>query len=250
MRLAALVAACLAAGLLTKARTKAELEQSEARLRADVTFLAADECEGRGPNTRGLDRAADYVSDQMRRTGLLPGFKGGWYQPFGVPGAAAELTLAGPLGQQIRPAPGKGFSVLGHNEAGSATGALVFVGYGLSTPEYDDYAGIDVTDKIVVFLREAPRAGRPTLSPEMRKAMKLRPKLVQVLKHKAKAALVVNDADAAADGDAPPDWSYIDVGNGRAPALFVRRALVERMLPAGKTLAGIERAIGRDLKPD
>ena len=144
--------ATLAIGLaaVLAARAAETNNASLARLQADLTFLASDECEGRGPNTRGLDRAAEYVSDQMRKVGLTPGFKGGWYQPFGVPGATGELTLAGPLGQKIQPAPGKGFNVLGHNEAASVTGSLVFVGYGLATPDYDDYAGIDVEGKIVV----------------------------------------------------------------------------------------------------
>src|SRR4051794_30761195 len=98
MRLAALVVCLAAAGLVAKVRTRAELDQSEAHLRADVTFLASDECEGRGPNTRGLDKAADYIRVRMGKIGLTPGSKdGGWYQPFGLPGAVGELTLAGPL---------------------------------------------------------------------------------------------------------------------------------------------------------
>jgi hypothetical protein len=31
----------------------------EARMRKDITFLASDECEGRGVGTKGLDLAAD-----------------------------------------------------------------------------------------------------------------------------------------------------------------------------------------------
>ena len=39
------------------------------------------------------------------------------------------------------------------------TGGVVFAGYGITAPEYnyDDYAGIDVKDKIVLILRHEPQ---------------------------------------------------------------------------------------------
>ena len=47
-------------------------EAAEARLRRDVTFLASDECEGRGIGTKGLDKAADYIVAQFTEAGLKP----------------------------------------------------------------------------------------------------------------------------------------------------------------------------------
>ncbi len=41
-------------------------------LRADVSFLASDELEGRATPSPGLDRAADYIAAQFRRAGLAP----------------------------------------------------------------------------------------------------------------------------------------------------------------------------------
>src|SRR5690242_13617643 len=65
--------------------------QSEARLRRDVTFLASDECEGRGPGTRGIDRAADHIAGQFKQAGLKPGgADGGYFQPFTIDGAVLE----------------------------------------------------------------------------------------------------------------------------------------------------------------
>src|SRR5438067_3019077 len=74
---------------------------SETRLRRDVTFLASDACEGRGPTTRGLDLAARYIAGEFRRIGLKPGPGGSYFQPFAVPGASGSLVLTGPLGQVV-----------------------------------------------------------------------------------------------------------------------------------------------------
>src|SRR5262249_23017758 len=48
---------------------------------------------------------------------------------------------------------------------GSAQGEVVFVGYGISSPKqgHDDYAGLDVKGKIVLFVRGTPQGIDPSL---------------------------------------------------------------------------------------
>src|SRR3954453_18795681 len=48
-------------------RRPTKIEESEARLKRDVTFLASDECEGRGPTTAGLKIAGDYIADEFKK---------------------------------------------------------------------------------------------------------------------------------------------------------------------------------------
>ena len=65
---------------------------SEERMKRDITFLASDECEGRGPGTKGIDKAADYIVEQFKEAGLKPGgVKGTWFQPFTIGGSLAKL---------------------------------------------------------------------------------------------------------------------------------------------------------------
>src|SRR5262249_59721232 len=45
---------------------------SEARLKRDVSFLASDECEGRGPASKGLVLAGDYIANEFKKAGLKP----------------------------------------------------------------------------------------------------------------------------------------------------------------------------------
>src|SRR5207248_8682979 len=82
-------------------------EESEARMRRDITFLASDECEGRGPGTKGIDKAADFIAAEFGKSGLKgAGAEGSYFQPFSIFGAAepdgqSTVSLLGPLGQTI-----------------------------------------------------------------------------------------------------------------------------------------------------
>src|SRR5207244_2037988 len=97
----------LGLALLSGARLWASNEEVEARMRRDVTFLASDECEGRGPGTKGIDKAADYIAGEFQKAGLKPGgVNGTYFQPFTVAGTAKlegpnVVRLRGPLGQEI-----------------------------------------------------------------------------------------------------------------------------------------------------
>jgi hypothetical protein len=234
---------------------------SEARLRRDITFLASDRCEGRGPMTPGLDLAADYIAAELKKAGLKPaGADGTWFQPFTLPAAVLErpatLALHGPLGQDVELRQGSQFHPMGVGRAGKASGApLVFAGYGITSTgktKYNDYDGLDVEGKVVVLLRGAPLGANNQVAPELWQFAPFVRKLENAAKHKAAAALIVNDADTARDGDHLIDFNYtaLDGTPGKLPAFHLKRAVLEAMLPGGADgLRDLERRIDRDLKP-
>ena len=94
-------------GLLLAAATTtlANSEESQARMKKDLFFLASDECEGRGVDTGGINKAADYIANEFKKAGLRPGGVDGYFQPFtiniGGKIKEAKLALRGPLGQTI-----------------------------------------------------------------------------------------------------------------------------------------------------
>lgn len=53
-------------------------------LRANLTFLASDELEGRNTPSPGLDSAADYIAERFRRAGLEPAAPGHSYFQVGT----------------------------------------------------------------------------------------------------------------------------------------------------------------------
>jgi len=128
-----------------------------------VRFLADDRLEGRETGSAGYEKAAVYVTEQFRAVGLAPAGSNGYRQPvdFRVtridqPRSSLELLRDG----TARPVTlGEDAAIMAHFETVPATEAdTVFVGYGLRIPEwnYDDFAGLDLKGKIVVFVRGGP----------------------------------------------------------------------------------------------
>src|SRR4051812_44674752 len=93
--------------LLGTAAAWAAEDGTEARLRKDITYLASDECEGRGVDTQGINKAAEYILNEFKKAGLKPIVENpGYFQPFSISGVAKldspnTLTLKGPQGQVI-----------------------------------------------------------------------------------------------------------------------------------------------------
>ena len=61
-----------AAAVLSTLGTLTAADPITARVRTDLEFLAGPECEGRGPKTAGIHKAADYIAEQFRAAGLRP----------------------------------------------------------------------------------------------------------------------------------------------------------------------------------
>jgi len=130
-----------------------------------MSFLADDLLEGRDTGSRGYDIAALYVATRFEAAGLEPaGDEGSWYQWF--PLAAAKVVpegckavLLGGDGERTLEF-GEDYLMWGTpgREKAEVEAPLVFVGYGVTAPEldYDDYAGLDVSGKILVMLPNAP----------------------------------------------------------------------------------------------
>jgi hypothetical protein len=141
--------------------------------RAHMAFLADDLLEGRGTGTRGQELAARYVAAQFEAMGLSPaGAAGTFYQrvplrEITVVPEKCGVTLT-ESGASVDLKWGDEFVTAGNasKEDTDVEGPVVFVGYGVTTPDssYDDYAGIDVKGKIVASLSGAP----PSLPSELR----------------------------------------------------------------------------------
>ena len=166
-------------GLLLTLATAADLAADdetaaiEQRLADAVQYLASDELEGRGINTKGLDLAAEYIATQFAEAGLKAElFDGTPMQKFSVTtsakvGTKNSLAFVGKADegepQRLELKLGEDFTPLAVGGSGSIDLPLVFVGYGITGngENYDDYAGIDVEGKAVVILRHEPQQDDP-----------------------------------------------------------------------------------------
>src|SRR4051812_26580441 len=131
-----------------------------------MAFLASDKLKGREAGSPEYDIAANYVADQMKRSGLKPmGGNGSYFQHVPLvafrPRDEGKVALTGRDRHVIPLVFGKDYLTGDTAQAAKLTveAPLVFVGYGLVAPEHgrDDYRGLDVKGKIVVALNGAPK---------------------------------------------------------------------------------------------
>lgn len=131
-----------------------------------LLFLGSDSLEGRGTGARGSELAAAYVAQHIQQFGLLPASEDHSYEQQ-IP-LHGSKPLAGSKFQLVTKA-GTIDLALARDYLLYNTGAqtfipkpapLVFVGYGITAPEYDynDYQTMNVAGKIVVFLSGEPEA--------------------------------------------------------------------------------------------
>lgn len=190
---------------------------SQQRLTNSVKYLSSDELEGRGPGTDGLNKAADYIAEHFRQLGLkTDSYDGTPFQRFDIStdiklGDPAEnhLQLTGPTGENNALEStdltlGFDFNPLAIGASGKFEGALVFAGYGIQAPDlkYDEYADLDVKDKVVVLLRKEPQqfdADSPFDGTKASRHATFRSKFSQAFQHGAAAVIMVNDAAEAAN---------------------------------------------------
>jgi Zn-dependent M28 family amino/carboxypeptidase len=136
-------------------------------IRAHMNFLADDLLEGRATGTRGFMLAAKYVASQFEEMGLKPaGDNGTYFQNVHfrrIETLADKCTLSLTRdGKEQSLVWEKDFVTSGNavRTDTSVSAPVVFVGYGITAPEfhYDDFAAIDVKGKIVLELIGAPTA--------------------------------------------------------------------------------------------
>ncbi len=136
------------------------------RLRAHVRFLSHDLLEGRGTGARGGDLAAQYLATQFALLGLEPaGDNGTFLQKVplvGVLTVPQETTYAlAPAGaEEMKLTFLDDYVVMDEtqNTTSHIDADMVFVGYGISAPEFDwdDYKGVDLKGKTLLMLVNEP----------------------------------------------------------------------------------------------
>ena len=222
---------------------------------ADVKYLASPGLKGRGSGSPELNQAANYIADQFKKAGL-EALRGSYFQPFdAVIGAELgqnnQVALLGTSRRsyQLR----QDFTPLGFSGSGDKTAGMVFVGYGITAPEYnyDDYAGIDVTGKAVLVLRHEPQEqdeqsvfrGR-----QITRYAGLVSKAITARNRGAAALVLVNDP-VPHSNDRLVSLGQIDGPSDIGiPVMQVTQAVANEWVKrAGHSLEDLQKAIDRDL---
>ncbi len=181
------------------------LKESEVRLLKDLKYLASDELEGRGVDTEGINKAAEFIRQEFQKAGLnVTSVKGGAFQPFDLPtgtklGKTNTLTLTSPDGKTVQLKYGDEVVSCSFGGKGKFSGDVVFLGYGIETEKYSDFPkDLDLKGKVVIIMRRTPQQENPhgpfaSAHGGVSRHASLSSKLSNAYRKGAAAVLFVND---------------------------------------------------------
>jgi len=145
------------------------INDTAARIKDHISYLASDELEGRGTGTAGEQKAAKYISDFLGTLNLVPiGDRNTYYQNIpmhgSVPLKSSQLHLTTETNEyKFKLHDDYLLYKSGAQTFIPASMPLVFAGYGINAPEYsyNDYLTIDVKGKVAVMLEGEPQSKNP-----------------------------------------------------------------------------------------
>jgi Zn-dependent M28 family amino/carboxypeptidase len=225
----------------------------------DVKTLSAPVMEGRGAGTKGIALAAHLIEQRFQALGLQPAGTNSFLQPFTVI-TGAQLkegnrfqAVTGAAKKELKL--NQDFVPFSFSSSGEASGEVVFAGYGATAPEfnYDDYAHLDVKDKIVVILRYEPagfaaKSGHSGLTEHSQ----LITKAINARNHGAKAVILLNGK--LGDGEADLLTRFGSVSGPENVGVVIVQAKNDAanawFAAAGKALGGVQKDIDTSTSPN
>jgi hypothetical protein len=220
----------------------------------DVKVLASPPMEGRGAGTQGIVRAQHLIEKRYKELHLEPAGVHGYAQPFSVI-TGAQLKSDNRCSVKVAEKKQElkieeDFVPFSFSSSGPVSAPVVFVGYGATADEfhYDDYAGLDVKDKIVVMLRYEPSGlahhGQTQHSQLITKAINAR-------NHGAKALIVINGKLGDGEEDLLTRFGSVNgPENVGIVMLQAKNAIADSWFhAAGKTLKDVQEQINATTKP-
>jgi Zn-dependent M28 family amino/carboxypeptidase len=253
-----------AATVLLGAANNPVLPADPTRYLNDIKSLAAPEMEGRGAGTKGLTLAQHLIEKRYKELGLEPAGTNSYAQPFTVVTGARlksdnrfAVQTAGaknePSNNELKI--DRDFVPFSFSASGQVAAPLVFAGYGATADEfhYDDYAGLDVKDKVVVVLRYEPsgfaeKSGNHGLTQHAQ----LITKAINARNHGAKAVVVINGKLGDGEEDLLTRFGSVSgPENVGVVMVQVKNAVAESWFQsAGKSLKDVQEQINSATKPD
>jgi Zn-dependent M28 family amino/carboxypeptidase len=209
-----------AAQQMPAALAKAEANVSADRIRTQDQFISDDLFEGRYPGLRGGELAAKYIATQFELMGLAPaGDNGSYLQQVDFVGMKAKpeatsFTLAPASGAPVLLKFGDDYTVSNEEltPVAQIDAPIVFVGYGVTAPEFhwNDYAGVDVKGKVILCIVGDPPSDDPKFfgGKALTYYGRWTYKFEQAARMGAVGALIIHRTDLASYG-----WNVVENSN-------------------------------------
>ncbi len=172
-----LVVFCLSGNLSAQSKPKSKAAAAPAAgptsikvdgkiIKGYIGYMAAPDKEGRKSLTPGFERTAEWAAAKFKEWGLKPAGNNGTYLQ-DVPITGPRSAFAWTTGIPSLNVDGRPFYLRdgdftldpASTPGASVDGEIIFIGYGISAPSkgLDEYAGVDVRDKVVLVLKGSPK---------------------------------------------------------------------------------------------
>jgi len=219
-------------------------------LSGHIEFLASDSLKGRYPGTPEDQVASRYITDEFKKAGLR------WLTADGLQeyeivtyieaGDSNKLSFDGYTGEY-----GKDFTPLSFSSDTSVEAEVVFCGYGFDIDQGDlkwnDYKGIDVTNKWVMVLRGNPEPEKST-------------SMFDIYSNERDKAMVAKDLGAAGilfvSGPLYyPEDELMTLRSRESrtgiSVIHIKRVLADKILSiSGQTISGLEKELNEIRHPN
>ena len=160
----------LVTGILLAEKTRGPKIDPQ-RMRDTVKYLSSDQFEGRGTGQKGGDAAANWIADQFKAYGLKPaGTNGSYFQDVpmvgirALPATTFTFVPANGAPVELKNLDDYVTSNEMQRESADLDAPIVFVGYGITSPEnkWDDYKGYDLRGKVALLFVSEPESNDPS----------------------------------------------------------------------------------------
>jgi Peptidase family M28/PDZ domain/PA domain len=258
LRLPKTLLAVIAVALLNAAATEPVGRADATRYLNDIKTLSAPVMEGRGAGTKGLQRAEELIVKRYKELKIAPAGSHGYLQPFTVVTGAqlkndnSLLVVDHDLRKYL--AINQDFVPFSFSSSGKAEAPVVFAGYGITADEYqyDDYANLDVRDKIVLLLRyEPPALAAKSGDQGLTHHAQTVTKAINARNHGARAVVLINGKLGDGEEDLLTRFGSVSGPENAGIILVqVKNSVAEPWLQSGgKSLTDVQGQIDASTKP-
>lgn len=224
---------------------------SPADLKKHVEFLASDSLKGRKPGTPEAAVAARYILESLLNAGLQPMADNG-FQYFDV---VTGVTLGGNNSLAFNENPFilmGDFTPLAFSSSGSVDGPVVFAGFGFDVDQdslrWNDYAGMDVSGKWVMFFRADPEPDNSESA--FIPFSDIRSKILTAKDKGASGVLLVTPKSMEKEDKLMPLVVENNEVTAGLPAINITRAMADKLLlSSGFTADSLDAMIIRQKQP-
>jgi aminopeptidase YwaD len=232
-------------------QTKDKGEITIPELYEHIAYLASDDLKGRQPGTEGGKLAAEYIRDQIKKSGFKLIAENG-FQYFDViksikAGKNNQLSFSSFQGEL-----GKDFKPISFSSNEKISASLIFAGYGFDYDDdslsWHDYKSIDVSGKWAMILQGDPDSDKRNSRFQQHSSLR---KKAMVARDKNTAGLLVVSGEKFNKEDELTkliyDKSHSDAG---IPIIHIKRNVADQMLAStGKTILELEKRLNENLTP-